>query len=189
MGHGTWIFTTFPVYGWLLSVTAGLLFCSWSLHNVIAWMKNRPFLSRRLSAFYISTVILVQPYWIVELYSIFCYFNNIGNTEMFLKIRPWEPLFRHVPLDTKKRVKANFFSDPWWLFTSCSLLYIIKKEYEFGLIELIRISPRFGVMLVSMSASLIFVILDILSVTGVIQLGLATGVEPFWKVWVSTCSG
>ncbi|KUL85357.1 hypothetical protein ZTR_07002 [Talaromyces verruculosus] len=166
MGHGTWIFTTYPVYGWLLSASAMLLFCSWSLHNVIAWMKNRPFLSRRLSAFYIGTVILVQPYWIVELYSIFCFFNNIGNTEMFLKLRPWEPLFR----------------DPWWLFTSCSLLYIIKKEYDFGLLELIRISPRFGVMLFSMCASLLFVVFDILSVTGVIQLGLATGVEPFWKL-------
>ncbi|RAO69999.1 uncharacterized protein BHQ10_006011 [Talaromyces amestolkiae] len=166
MGHGTWIFTTFPVYGWLLSVTAMLLFCSWSLHNVIAWMKNRPFLSRRVSAIYIGTVIFVQPYWIVELYAIFCYFNNIGNTEMFPKLRPWEPLFR----------------DPWWLFTSCSLLYIIKKEYDFGLIELIRISPRFGVMLFSMCASLIFVVFDILSVTGVIHLGLATGVEPFWKL-------
>lgn len=97
MGHGTWIFTTFPVYGWLLSASAMLLFCSWSLHNVIAWMKNRPFLSRRVSAFYIGTVILVQPYWIVELYSIFCFFNNIGNTEMFLKIRPLEPLFRYEP--------------------------------------------------------------------------------------------
>ena len=100
MGHGTWVFTTFPVYGWLLSVSAMLLFCSWSLHNVIAWMKSRPFLSRRLSAFYIGTVILVQPYWIVELYSIFCFFNNIGNTDMFLKLRPWEPLFRYVPSKT-----------------------------------------------------------------------------------------
>ncbi|EEA21153.1 hypothetical protein TMatcc_001155 [Talaromyces marneffei ATCC 18224] len=166
MGYGTWIFTTFPVYGWLLSVTSILLFCSWSLHNVIAWMKIRPFLSRPWSAFYINTVILAQPYWIVELYSIFCYFNNIGNTEIFLKIRPWEPLFR----------------DPWWLFTFCSLLYIIKTKYDFGLIELIRFSPRFGVMLFSICASLIFVVLDILSVAGVINLGLASGAEPFWKL-------
>lgn len=38
-------------------------------------------------------------------------------------------------------------------------------------------------MLFSMCASLIFVVFDILSVTGVIHLGLATGVEPFWKVF------
>lgn len=38
-------------------------------------------------------------------------------------------------------------------------------------------------MLFSMCASLIFVVFDILSVTGVIHLGLATGVEPFWKVY------
>lgn len=37
-------------------------------------------------------------------------------------------------------------------------------------------------MLFSMCASLIFVVFDILSVTGVVHLGLATGVEPFWKV-------
>lgn len=40
-------------------------------------------------------------------------------------------------------------------------------------------------MLFSMCASLIFVVFDILSVTGVIHLGLATGVEPFWKVYPS----
>lgn len=40
---------------------------SWTLHNVIAWMKNKPFLSRKASGFYIGTVILVQPYWILEI--------------------------------------------------------------------------------------------------------------------------
>ncbi|OKL57366.1 hypothetical protein UA08_07434 [Talaromyces atroroseus] len=87
------------------------------------------------------------PYWILEIYAVFAYFNDIND--LFLKTRPLEPLFR---------------------------------QYNFGLIELIRISPRFGVMLLSMCLSLVFVLLDILSVTGVLYLGLPTGVEPFWKL-------
>ena len=50
-----------------LSVTAIFLNTSWSLHNVIAWIKNKPFLSRRTSLIYIITVIAVQPYWVVEI--------------------------------------------------------------------------------------------------------------------------
>jgi hypothetical protein len=92
MFHGTWIFAHEPAYGWYLSVTAIGLNISWSLHNVIAWMKNRPFLSRRVSIFYITTVILVQPYWVLEIYANFTYFNNINK--IFLKTRPLEPLFR-----------------------------------------------------------------------------------------------
>lgn len=56
--HGTFIFTNGDVYGWYLSTTAIFLNVSWSLHNVIAWMKTRPFLSRKWSLFYIGTVIL-----------------------------------------------------------------------------------------------------------------------------------
>lgn len=93
MFHGTWIFTHEPVYGWYLSVTAIGLNVSWSLHNVIAWMKNRPFLSDKVSRFYIITVILVQPYWVLEIYANFTYFNNIN--QIFIKTRPLEPLFRY----------------------------------------------------------------------------------------------
>lgn len=49
------------------STTAIFLNVSWSLHNVIAWMKNKPFLGRKASLFYIGTVILVQPYWVLEI--------------------------------------------------------------------------------------------------------------------------
>lgn len=94
MGHGTFIFPHEPAYGWYLSVTAIGLNISWSLHNVIAWMKNRPFLSRRVSIFYIVTVLMVQPYWVLEIYANFTYFNNINK--IFLKTRPMEPLFRYV---------------------------------------------------------------------------------------------
>ena len=50
-----------------LSAAAIPLNISWSLHNVVAWMKNKPFLSRKGSIFYITTVILVQPYWVLEI--------------------------------------------------------------------------------------------------------------------------
>lgn len=30
-------------------------------------MKNKPFLGRKISLFYIGTVILVQPYWVLEI--------------------------------------------------------------------------------------------------------------------------
>ncbi|KAJ5283375.1 hypothetical protein N7505_001355 [Penicillium chrysogenum] len=92
MPHGTFIFPKEPAYGWYLSVTAIALNISWSLHNIIAWMKIRPFLTRKVSIFYISTVILVQPYWVLEIYANFAYFNNINK--IFEKTRPMEPLFR-----------------------------------------------------------------------------------------------
>jgi hypothetical protein len=44
-----------------------LLNISWTLHNVVAWLKNKPFLGKKASMFYIGTVILVQPYWILEI--------------------------------------------------------------------------------------------------------------------------
>ena len=44
--------------------------------------------------------------------------------------------------------------------------------------ELIRASPRFGVLLLSMCLSVAFVIVDVLSVTPVLDMG---GINPFWK--------
>jgi hypothetical protein len=67
MFHGTFIFPNPPVYHWYLSATVILLNTSYSLHNVVAWIKNKPFLSRKASLFYIITVGLAQPYWVVEI--------------------------------------------------------------------------------------------------------------------------
>ncbi|CBF85719.1 predicted protein [Aspergillus nidulans FGSC A4] len=92
--HGTWIFSKEPIYGWHLSASAIGLNVSWSLHNVIAWMKNRPFFSKRVSNIYIITVLLVQPYWVLEIYANFTYFNNVNK--IFLTTRPLEPLFREL---------------------------------------------------------------------------------------------
>lgn len=65
--HGTFIFPNPPVYHWYLSATVVLLNTSYSLHNVIAWIKNKPFLSRKASLFYIITVALAQPYWVLAI--------------------------------------------------------------------------------------------------------------------------
>jgi hypothetical protein len=68
---------------------------SWSLHNVVAWLKNKPFLSSKVSKVYIMTVILVQPHRVVEITANFLYFKNINN--LFLHTGPFEVLARFVP--------------------------------------------------------------------------------------------
>jgi hypothetical protein len=50
-------------------------------------------MGRKLSLFYVGTIILAQPYWAAEIYANFAYFNNINPT-VYQKIRPWEALFR-----------------------------------------------------------------------------------------------
>ncbi|EMC97347.1 hypothetical protein BAUCODRAFT_67965 [Baudoinia panamericana UAMH 10762] len=165
MFHGTFIFTDPPVYNWYLSVTAIFLNVSWSLHNVIAWIKNKPLLPRWASIFYITTVILVQPYWVLELAANFLYFSDTNN--LFVYTRPYEALFR----------------DPWWIFTALNLFWNIKTRYDFGVVELIRVSPRFGVLLGSMLVSICFIVVDILAVTHVVSgPGLPDGINPFWKI-------
>ena len=79
---------------------------------------------------------------------------------------------------------SNLYNrDPWWIFTILNLVYNIKKRYDFGFIELVRISPRFGVLLVVMTLSVLFLFVDILSVTHVIpSKGLPDGINPFWKL-------
>jgi hypothetical protein len=184
MAHGTFIFPHEPVYGWYLSVTAIGLNISWALHNVIAWMKCKAFLSRKVSIFYIVTVILCWPYWGLEIYANFTYFNNINK--IFLKTRPLEPLFRFVILSSLPlwidSLTRLICSDPWWVFTTVNLFWTIKRQYSFGLCELVRISPRMGIMLGAMCLSIIFMIVDTCSVTNAISSVLPTGVEPFWKV-------
>jgi hypothetical protein len=44
------------------------------------------------------------------------------------------------------------------------------------------VSPRFGILLLSMMLSMSFIILDCLSVTSVISSKLPDGLNPFWKL-------
>jgi hypothetical protein len=92
MPHGFFIFFDPPVYSWFLSCTAIFLNMSWSLHNLVGWMKSRPFLSRKSSLIYLWSVIIVQPYWVLEIYANFTFFNNINT--LFIHTRPYEALFR-----------------------------------------------------------------------------------------------
>lgn len=133
------------------------------LDNVIAWMKIKPFLSRPISYAFIGTVILAQPYWILEIYANFAYFHGVND--LFLKTRPWEALCR----------------DPWWILTTMYLFWVIKTQYEMTIKEIIRISPRFGIMLLAMLLSIVFIVLDILAVTHILKLPGRTGINPFWK--------
>lgn len=161
--QGFWLFFRSPIHAWWLSVAAIFLNASWSLHNVIAWMKMKPFLSRRVSLVFIGTVILAQPYWVLEIYANFAYFHGVNK--LFLQTRPWEALCR----------------DPWWILTTMYLFWVIKTQYEMTIQEIVRISPRFGIMLLAMLLSIIFIVLDILAVTGTLKLPGATGINPFWK--------
>ncbi|EUC33681.1 hypothetical protein COCVIDRAFT_85407 [Bipolaris victoriae FI3] len=161
--QGFWLFFPTPVHAWWLSVAAIFLNASWSLHNVIAWMKIKPFFSKPTSYIFIGTIILAQPYWILEIYANFAYFHGVNR--LFLSTRPYEALCR----------------DPWWILTTVYLFWVIKTQYELSIKEIIRISPRFGIMLFSMVLSIIFIIMDILSVTGALSLPGPTGINPFWK--------
>ncbi|KAK6821893.1 hypothetical protein PG987_014718 [Apiospora arundinis] len=117
-----YIFFPDPAYGWVLSVGAIPLNISWSIHNVVAWMKLRPFLSKWQSRIFIGTIILVQPYWVVEIFANFAYFH--GMNDMFLKTRPFEALFRDpcivfIVVDILSVTDAfkNFAAvglNPWW---------------------------------------------------------------------------
>lgn len=127
-------------------------------------MKIRPFLSKPASYVFIGTVILAQPYWIMEIYANFTYFHGVNN--LFLSTRPWEALCR----------------DPWWIFTTVFLFWVIKTQYSLSIKEIIRISPRFGIMLLAMLLSIIFIILDIFAVTNVLRIPGTTGINPFWKL-------
>lgn len=68
------------------------------------------------------------------------------------------------------------------MFTTVSLFYTIKREYNFGLWELVFISPRFGIMLASMCLSIAFIVVDTCSVLNAFSDSLPQGIEPFWKV-------
>ncbi|KIY01738.1 uncharacterized protein Z520_01876 [Fonsecaea multimorphosa CBS 102226] len=162
--QGFFILFNPPVYAWWLSIAAIPLNTSWWLHNVIAWMKLRPFLNKTVSGFFIGTIILVIPYWIVEIYANFTYFHDVNK--IFLRTRPWEALCR----------------DPWWILAACLLIYNIKTKYDLTLTQIVRISPRFAVMLGAMVLSICFIILDVLSVTSALKSALPVGINPFWKL-------
>lgn len=145
-------------------------------------MKIKPFLSPLVSKLFIGTIILAQPYWVVEIYANFTYFHDIND--VFLRTRPWEALCRYVW--TNSLCKDTFIdkcnSDPWWIAAAILLVYNIKTKYDLSVVQIVKISPRFAVMLGAMFISIAFIILDVLSVTHALGNALPVGINPFWKL-------
>jgi hypothetical protein len=156
MSHGTFCFMSFNGYGWYLSSTAALLYCSYFTHNVVAWMKIKPFFTGDHPSFspryctavhwiYLTTLAMTIPALIFEIFNNFRFFNNYSR--LYETVRPYEPLMR----------------DPWWIFSCLTLFHVIRKSYSLKFFILIRRSPRFGIMLVAILLAIIFTIVDILS--------------------------
>lgn len=51
LSHGTFCFMDYDGYGWYLSSTAALLYLSYILHNLVAWMKVKPFFHGKSTIF------------------------------------------------------------------------------------------------------------------------------------------
>ncbi|KAK5326663.1 hypothetical protein LTR93_003526 [Exophiala xenobiotica] len=174
LSHGTFCFMSFNGYGWYLSSTAALLYCSWIVHNVVAWMKIRPFFIDSRSMFkpstgkwvrriYLGTLVCSVPPIILQIYDNFRFFNNISD--FYTTVRPYEPLMR----------------DPWWCFSCFTLFHVIRKCYGTGVFELIKRSPRFGILICAICLAMIFTAFDIVaSIHNFI--GSTDGINPFWKL-------
>jgi hypothetical protein len=139
-----------------------LLYISYFLHNFVAWLKIRPFLERRGSLIYVGSLVLVQPYWIAALWTNFELFNGNGNY-YFRRLRPVE----------------TFARDPWWIFVTGYLFWVLKTRFDRGVFELIRMSPRFGIMITCMLLSIAFLIADVSSVFA--DLVHTGGGNPYWR--------
>ena len=93
----------FEGYGWYLSSTAALLYCSYFTHNVVAWIKIKPFFKQPSGSFspltcklvtwiYLTTLAATIPIFIFQIVNNFRYFNNIN--ELYDSLRPYEPLIK-----------------------------------------------------------------------------------------------
>jgi hypothetical protein len=162
--HGTFIFVADPAYGWYLSATATLLFISYFVHNAVAWLKIRPFLPLWGSRLFIVSLLCVQPFWAAEAWSNFAYFNALGaGASANVALRPWEALAR----------------DPWWIFTTCKLVHAITRTYGLRVAALAAVNARFGVMLLCMALSLVFLVVD--AAVSAAHASSSSGINPYWR--------
>merc|ERR1711939_1295846 len=53
---------------------------------------------------------------------------------------------------------------------------------DLSITQIVRILPRFAVMLGAMILSICFIVLDVLSVTSALKSALPVGINPFWKL-------
>jgi hypothetical protein len=145
-----------------LSSTALLLFTSYQIHNFVSYLKIRLFLPRWGRRTFIVTLICIQPYWVLETVSNFEFWN--GTLRIWPYTRPLEPLAR----------------EPWWIFTTCFLIYQIKSKYQLSAGALLQISPRFSIMVLCMFLSIAFLVAD--AIVTIRNLSAEEGVNPFWRV-------
>lgn len=156
MSHGTFCFMAFHGYGFYLSSTAALLYCSYFTHNIVAWMKIKPFFNEPRPSFgpkicnwvprvYLITLVMTAPVYIFEIFNNFRFFNNYSR--LYETVRPYEPLIR----------------DPWWVFSCVIFFRVIGKGYGLNVFGLIERSPRFGIMLAAICLALGFTVIDILA--------------------------
>lgn len=103
LSHGTFCFLSFKGYGWYLSSTAALLYISYITHNVVAWLKVKPFFHGKSTIFepkfvkwttriYLSTLAMSVPVTLFQISDNFRYFN--GYNGWYVQVRPYEPLMR-----------------------------------------------------------------------------------------------
>ncbi|KAJ4269841.1 hypothetical protein NW762_001510 [Fusarium torreyae] len=106
--------------------------------------------------------IIYLPYWVLETWANFQYHNNLG-IKIFDTTRLFEPLAR----------------DPWWVFTTIKLVLAINENYDFTIPGLVRTSPRFGIMLLCLFLSIVFLVTDVIFMIVVSKRG---GMNPFWRL-------
>ncbi|KPI36292.1 uncharacterized protein AB675_7337 [Cyphellophora attinorum] len=174
--HGTFAFMAFDGYSWYLSSTASLLYTSYFIHNVVAWIKIRPFIfdptgfmfsprtATWVSRIYIGTLAATIAPMLLQIVSNFLFFNGIND--LYERVRPTETTYR----------------DPWWLFSTLALFYVLRKCYGSSVFTLIGKSPRLGILLVAMCLAMVFTLMDILATTvpGV-NHGI-DGINVYWKL-------
>lgn len=73
--------------------------------------------------------------------------------------------------------------DPWWIFCCGILFYVVSKSYDVGVMSIVKKSPRFGIVFISIILAVIFTSLDVVcSIHSFI--GSTDGINPFWKLAV-----
>ncbi|OJJ30797.1 hypothetical protein ASPWEDRAFT_118939 [Aspergillus wentii DTO 134E9] len=174
MSHDTFCFMSFRGYGWYLSSTAALLYCSYFTHNVIAWMKIAPFFSGPQVFFgptfcnwvrwiYLTTLAMSAPVLIFQMFNNFRFFSN--TSRLYEHVRPYETLLR----------------DPWWLFSCLTLIYMIQRCYSLNIVKVVAQYPRFSILFAAMCMALAFTIMDILA-SILPSLSITYGINPYWKL-------
>ena len=70
--------------------------------------------------------------------------------------------------------------DPWWIFTTVWLVKTIKTEYDIPFLTLFQRGPRFGMLLVSMFLSIVFIVVDVCA-SVIPHFSNTVGINPYWK--------